>query len=509
MSSASPTAAKVVEWIPTVLGGRYDVRREVGRGGMAVVLEAMDRMLGRLVAVKVLLPHLVGDPAFVERFRQEARSAARLSHPNVVAIFDVGSHAGADSDEIDFIVMELVEGRTLRSEVASGPLPPDRAVAVALDVCAALEAAHACGLVHRDIKPANVMLPSSGPAKVMDFGLAQALDAGRLTQTGLVIATAQYASPEQLQGQDIDARSDVYSLGCCLYEMLAGVPPFAGGSPVSVAFRQVNEAPVPLREHNPMLSAALAAVVERALEKDPARRYQSAAEMGGDLSRVLAGGRSAAADAIGTASIAAIGGEEPEPGSVPDVGSVAAPGRSAPRLGRVALIGVVAAAGVLAGGLSLRLVGATPVPAAPPASSSAPVTTTRAVLAVPPAPTPRPGSGGSAHRGHTMPSSTARSERPAPPPRVPTRSNEGTDCPSPAEPAPPALLKAPVLLNEPALPAEPSPRTEEAPPTEPAATEPAPTEPAPTESASSEPAPPTEPAPTDTSSPPACTPTSP
>jgi hypothetical protein len=442
----------IAQWVPQLLGGRYEVRRELGSGGMAVVLEAMDRMLGRRVAVKVLYPHLVGDPAFVERFQREARNAAALSHPNVVAIFDVGSHDGVGSDEIDFIVMEYVEGHTLRQELAAGSLPPDRAAAVAREVCAGLAAAHARGVVHRDIKPANVMLPASGPAKVMDFGLAQAVDAGRLTQSGLVIATAQYASPEQLQGQDADARSDVYSLGCCLYEMLAGAAPFAGGTPVSVAFRQVNEAPVPLRQRNPGLPAGLAAVAARAMEKDPARRYQSAAEMGRALSQLIAGrstatppiaaaagrtgaGAAVAGDATGTAPIAVTGrgdvtwaeGDLRSGEELDGDRAAAEPGSSRRGRRRLVVVGAVVTVCVFAGGLALALLDRTPAaPMVPVTSSSAPVATTRNAPApsVPAAPRSTGGRSTPPHTTVGQPSTTPPAPTvTTPPPASPTTSS--------------------------------------------------------------------------------------
>jgi eukaryotic-like serine/threonine-protein kinase len=299
---------RTVPAVPDVLGGRYEVERELGTGGMAIVVEGRDRVLGRRVAIKVLFPHLAADPTFTSRFRREAQSAARLSHPNVVGVFDVGSQDSGRPDEIDFIVMELVDGRTLRQILEEErPLAADRATAVARDVCAALDVAHGHGLVHRDIKPANVMITTSGQVKVMDFGIARAADADRLTQTGLAIGTAQYASPEQLRGREVDSRSDIYSLGCCLYEMLTGAPPFTGSSPIAVAYRQVSEAPVPVREHNPAVPAGLAALVARAMEKDPGRRHQTAAAMGHDLQRLLTGQQSALATLAAAGPLAAHG----------------------------------------------------------------------------------------------------------------------------------------------------------------------------------------------------------
>ncbi len=459
----------VVQWVPEVLGGRYEVHRELGSGGTAVVLEATDRVLGRRVAVKVLFPHLAGDPAFVQRFQQEARSAAQLSHPNIVAIYDVGSHQGPDADEIDFIVMEFVEGRTLREELASGPLPPERAAAVARDVAAALQAAHAGGVVHRDIKPANAMLAHSGQVKVMDFGLARATDAIRLTQTGLVIATAQYASPEQLQGQDVDARSDVYSLGCCLYEMLAGTAPFAGGTPISVAFRQVNEAPVALRERDPQIPAGLAAVAARAMEKDPARRYPSAAELGADLSRVLAGEQPLAV--IGAADTAPIGATALDPGAgeprdpLPE--EAAEPGWAAaprgPGSGRRRLLaaGAIAVAGVLAAGFGLRLLAdPQPPPAAPGSSPSVTITPT-----APAAPTaavtrsaasrsaPRSSAGGRPTTTPAGPPTTTTTTTTSPSSVITT--SEVTGSTSPSEPTSPIGSTPPVSGQRSSLPASP------------------------------------------------------
>jgi serine/threonine protein kinase len=327
----------------------------------------VDRLLGRRVAVKVPFRQLAGDAAFVQRFRQEARSAARLSHPNVVAVFDVGSHPEGGG-EFDYIVMEFVDGRTLRRVLQRGPLPPEQAAGVAAQMCAALQASHAAGLVHRDVKPGNVMLGSSGQVKVTDFGVARAADAARLTpRTGLVVATAQYAAPELLQGQDVDARSDVYSLGCCHYvsvhNRLQPARRFAGSDPVSVAYRQVHEQPTPSRQHDPLVPTGLPAVAARAMQKQPARRYQSAAEMAADLTRVLAcdppAGTPTAGDA-GTIPIQVAAPGDPASRGNPDDWQPTAEPVGPTGLGRWPIVALVAAAFVLGAGFSLWLVVATP-----------------------------------------------------------------------------------------------------------------------------------------------------
>ena len=271
-----------------ILDGRYQLGSLLGAGGMARVYVATDRVLERQVAVKVLSSSDAQDPLFVERFRREARAAARLSHPNIVAVFDSGS----DADQ-PYLVMEYVPGQSLAQLLArQGRLAPRRAVELAIQVCAALAAAHAQGLVHRDIKPANVLVSPDGQVQVTDFGIVKAAAATTLTGTGTVLGTAAYLSPEQAQGGPVDARSDLYGLGCVLYELLCGSPPFGSGadlSPVAVATRHVREPPEPPSLHNPQVAPALDAVVLTALAKDPAQRYQSATDMQEALARVLAG----------------------------------------------------------------------------------------------------------------------------------------------------------------------------------------------------------------------------
>jgi eukaryotic-like serine/threonine-protein kinase len=271
-----------------ILDGRYQLGSLLGAGGMARVYVASDRVLERQVAVKVLSPSDAQDPLFVERFRREARAAARLSHPNIVAVFD----SGCDAD-LPYLVMEYVPGQSLAQLLArQGRLAPRRAVELAIQVCGALAAAHAQGLVHRDIKPANVLVGPDGQVQVTDFGIVKAAAAATLTGTGTVLGTAAYLSPEQAQGGPVDARSDLYGLGCVLYELLCGSPPFGSGadrSPVAIATRHVSELPEPPSARNPLVAPALEAVVLTALAKDPAQRYQSAVELQHALERVLAG----------------------------------------------------------------------------------------------------------------------------------------------------------------------------------------------------------------------------
>ena len=270
----------------SVLGNRYRVEAKIGAGGMAEVYRGFDQVLNRTVAIKVLNPQFARDDAFVERFRREAQAAARLNHPNIVGVYDHGSDEGTQ-----YIVMEFIEGRTLADALGAGRRPtPVQSAEVAEHICDALAAAHGQGVIHRDIKPENVMVTRDGTVKVMDFGIARLLTGPETApQTSAVLGTASYLSPEQAQGQPVDARSDIYSLGTVLYEMLAGRPPFTGDSPVSIAYKHVNETPVPPSVHNPDVPARLDAVVMRALAKNPANRYQSAEEFAQDLDRVRRG----------------------------------------------------------------------------------------------------------------------------------------------------------------------------------------------------------------------------
>lgn len=294
---------------PTVFNGRYALQRQLARGGMADVFLAHDELLDRPIAVKVLFPEFASDPAFVERFRREAQAAANLNHPNIVGIYDWGQENGTY-----FIVMEYIEGRSLAEILRSeGPIDPDRAVEITADVAAALSFAHRGGLVHRDVKPGNVLVTPSGQVKVADFGIATAANAGdaNLTKTGLVMGTATYFAPEQAQGKPVDPRSDLYSLGVVLYEMLAGEPPFKGDNPVAIAYQHVQQPPPGLRARGVPVPEALEAITVKLLAKNPAHRYPGADDLRADLRRYrdgmhrLAQANAAAANLPGVHSVVA------------------------------------------------------------------------------------------------------------------------------------------------------------------------------------------------------------
>jgi beta-lactam-binding protein with PASTA domain/tRNA A-37 threonylcarbamoyl transferase component Bud32 len=289
---------------PRIYSGRYELTHLVARGGMAQVYRAVDRQLDRPVALKVLFPELSVDRAFVERFRREAQAAANLSHPNIVPVFDWG-----EDDGTYFIVMEYVEGRPL-SAVLRDPdrLPPRQIATIGASVAAALAFAHRHSVVHRDVKPGNVLITPEGEVKVTDFGIARAVNTEEsLTQTGAVMGTAAYFSPEQAEGKVVDARSDIYSLGVVLYEMCVGKPPFTGDSPVAVASKHVRDTPVLPRAANPAVPVALEAVVMKAMAKNPDDRYGSAEEFRADLLRFADGRPVEAGDPGVTSMMAAVG----------------------------------------------------------------------------------------------------------------------------------------------------------------------------------------------------------
>lgn len=265
--------------IDTVLAGRYRIQSQLGEGGMAVVYKAMDVVLHRIVAIKVLRPQYAGDDEFVERFRREAQAAASLSHPNVVNIFDVG-----EADDVHYIVLEYVQGQNLKEIVRKeGRLEPRRAARIGAAVARALQAAHERQIVHRDIKPHNILITPEGRVKVTDFGIARASSSATLTEAGMVIGSVHYFSPEQARGQPVGPAADLYSLGVVLYEMLTGEVPFRGESPVSVALKHLQETPVSPKEHVGTIPDWLELVVLKALQKDPAQRHRSAAQMAVDL----------------------------------------------------------------------------------------------------------------------------------------------------------------------------------------------------------------------------------
>ncbi|GAA3541003.1 Stk1 family PASTA domain-containing Ser/Thr kinase [Nocardioides daeguensis] len=279
-----------------VVGGRYELGELLGRGGMAEVRKGTDTRLGRVVAVKRLRTDLASDPTFQARFRREAQSSASLNHPAIVSVYDTGeertTHPDGSTEVVPYIVMEYVAGRTLRDILREGrKILPERALEITSGVLSALDYSHRAGIIHRDIKPGNVMLTPSGDVKVMDFGIARAMSDAQssMTQTAAVVGTAQYLSPEQARGETVDSRSDVYSAGCLLYELLTGRPPFVGDSPVAVAYQHVREPAVPPSRHEDDLTPEVDAIVMKALAKRVEDRYQSAAQMRADIERYLAG----------------------------------------------------------------------------------------------------------------------------------------------------------------------------------------------------------------------------
>ncbi len=276
---------------PRLLGGRYELDGVVGRGGMAEVYRARDIRLDRIVAIKTLRADLARDQIFQARFRREAQSAASLNHPNIVAVYDTGEDM-ATGTPIPYIVMEFVDGRTVRDLLQDGHrLLPERSLEIIDGVLRALDYSHTAGIVHRDIKPGNVMVTRNGDIKVMDFGIARAMSDAQatMTQTAQVIGTAQYLSPEQARGERVDSRSDLYSTGCLLYELLTGRPPFTGDSPVAIAYQHVRENPVPPSQVDPDVPPWADAIVLKAMAKSPADRYQTAADMRADLQRAASG----------------------------------------------------------------------------------------------------------------------------------------------------------------------------------------------------------------------------
>ena len=351
---------------PRLVGGRYEVGHLLGYGGMAEVHLGRDVRLGRRVALKILRSDLARDPSFQSRFRREAQSAGSLNHPSIVAVYDTGEDrvpaANGGTEVVPFIVMEYVEGRTLREILNTETrLEAGRAMEIVAEICSALDFSHRHGIIHRDIKPGNVMITKTGAVKVMDFGIARAIadEAATMTQTASVIGTAQYLSPEQARGETVDARSDVYSTGCLLYELITGTPPFQGDSPVAVAYQHVREsAPVP-SSLNPAVPRALDSIVMKALAKNQMNRYQSAADMRADLERARADRPIAAEPVLSESERTQLIAASPPPSRRVEVGPLAdfdpGEGRGSGKAVAAWLIGVLVLLAVLLIGAYLLL----------------------------------------------------------------------------------------------------------------------------------------------------------
>ncbi len=345
---------------PILIGGRYQLGELLGRGGMAEVRKGTDSRLGRTVAVKRLRTDLASDATFQARFRREAQSSASLNHPAIVSVYDTGEEmpAAGGSDDVGvaqpYIVMEYIAGRTLREVVREGrKILPERALEITSGVLSALDYSHRAGIIHRDIKPGNVMLTPSGDVKVMDFGIARAISdaSNTMTQTAAVVGTAQYLSPEQARGETVDSRSDVYSTGCLLYELLTGRPPFVGDSPVAVAIQHVREPAVPPSDLDAELTPEIDAIVMKALAKRVEDRYQSAAAMRADIERHLAGSPVQAPRVVpppvpapATVMVPQATGQQPLPAAPTGQQPVSRNGGGAARTGLLLLLGVVAIA---------------------------------------------------------------------------------------------------------------------------------------------------------------------
>lgn len=267
-----------------VIGNRYKIVQELGGGGMAVVYLGRDLTLNRYVTIKVLRDEYARDEDFIRRFRQEARSVASLSHPNIVSVFDVGR-----DDGIHYLIMEYVEGRNLKSLIKEGKISLNFAIQIALSICEALDHAHKRGIVHRDVKPHNILITPEGRAKLTDFGIARAVSSGTVSATKALLGSVQYISPEQARGEPADTRSDIYSLGAVLYEILTGRPPFSGENPVAVAIKHIQDNPAPVNQVNPEVPHALATIVEKSMAKNPNLRYQSVSAMADDLKNLFNG----------------------------------------------------------------------------------------------------------------------------------------------------------------------------------------------------------------------------
>lgn len=338
--------------IGKILEGRYEIISELGGGGMARVYRGQDRLLNRSVTIKILREQYASDKEFLTRFQREAQAVASLSHPNVVSIYDVGQ-----DDGLHYLIMEYVEGRSLKDLISErAPLPPLEAIDIALQICDALEHAHENGVIHRDIKPHNILITRNGRVKVTDFGIAQAVSEVTMSQSGNMIGSVHYLAPEQARGGVVGATADIYSLGIVLYEMLTGVLPFQGETPVAVAIKHLQESPRPLRDLNPNVPPALERIVMRSLEKDPSRRYPSAAALRSDLRAV----KNALADAsFATQVLPAVEAPDPPPATTPKP-------RRRPRVWAWVLVALLflglAAAGLWAGFRYYLAVGETQVP---------------------------------------------------------------------------------------------------------------------------------------------------